>query len=833
MHRRPLPIDEVLPRVLAALESSPRVVLQAPPGAGKTTAVPLALLGEPWATGRIVLLEPRRLAAKAAARRMAATLGEKAGDTVGFRVRGEAAVGPRTRIEVVTEGILTRMFASDPTLEGIACVIFDEFHERSVVSDTGLALALHTSALVRPDLRILVMSATLDGGGVARLMGGAPLIESDGRAFPVETRWIPPRPGARTLDGVAPAIRRALDETDGDVLVFLPGAGEIRRIAASLHGAALPGNPRVYALHGSMAATEQDAAIAPSPPGSRKVVLATSVAETSLTIEGIRAVVDSGLARVPRFDPRSGMTRLETLRVSRDAADQRRGRAGRVAPGVCYRLWSEAEHSTLLARRTPGIASADLAPLALDLALAGTGNPSNLQWLDPPPPAAYERARELLRELDVLDAGNRVTPHGKLVAEVGLHPRLGHMAVTGAARGSARLAAELAALLADRDVLRGDAALDPDIGLRLSALRRDGAIAARSVDRGRIERAREEARRIAQRLGGKRSPAEPGADAVAELVALAFPDRVGLARGGGRFRLRNGRGAVVAESSPLSRARAIAVAETDGARDDARVFIAAELDTGSLERLFASQIEETRESGFDEASGSVVTATRRALGALVLAERVARSRDADEIAAAFSARVRERGLAAIPWSESARQARERLAFARTLDATWPDVSDTALLARLDEWFTPAARGVTRWDQLGAADLGSALISLAGHGRRRELDTLAPTHIAVATGSRVPVDYADPRTPAIAVRLQEMFGTVASPAVGGGRVPVTIRLLSPAGRPIQVTRDIGGFWSGSYAAVRKEMRGRYPRHEWPVDPLAAAPTRRAKPRGPGR
>ncbi|MEA3246667.1 MAG: ATP-dependent helicase HrpB [Gemmatimonadota bacterium] len=854
MRRSPLPIDEALPRLRAALATHPRVVLQAPPGAGKTTAVPPALLGEPWNGGRIVMLEPRRLAARAAARRMAAVLGESPGGTVGFRIRGDAAIGPATRIEVVTEGILTRMLTDDPTLEGVACVIFDEYHERSVVADTGLALALHSAELVRPDLRILVMSATLDGDAVARLLGGAPVVDSPGRAHPVDTRWLPPRAGSRPLDGVVPAIRRALEETDGDVLVFLPGAGEIHRIRDALDPSALPGRPRVYALHGTMPAEEQDAAIAPSPAGERKVVLATSVAETSLTIEGVRAVVDCGLARVPRFDAGSGMTRLETVRVSRDAADQRRGRAGRTAPGVCYRLWSEAEHEALLAHRAPEILSADLAPLALELTLAGVDDPAALRWLDRPPAAAMARARELLTELEMIDSAGRVTRHGRHVAGLGLHPRLGHMAVRGAERGAARLAAELAALLGDRDVLRGDAAADPDVTLRLSALRGDGAVAPDAVDRGRVARARDEARRVAARLergtrradaaraggsgsgsgrsAGARSP-EDGDETAAELLALAFPDRVGLARGRGRFRLRNGRGAVVPDGSPLARAAAIAVAETDGARDDARVFLAAALDPAAVQRLFGDQVVVERESRFDEAAGSVVTATRRVLGALVLEERQVRGGDPEATAAAFAQRVRERGLAAVPWSDAGRLVRERLAFAHTLDDAWPDVSDEALLLRLEEWFTPLAAGARRWDDLADAEVGAALLSLAGPGRRRALDALAPTHVVVATGSRVPVNYADPAAPAIAVRLQELFGTDATPTVGGGRVPLTIQLLSPAGRPIQVTRDLGRFWRGSYAEVRKEMRGRYPRHEWPEDPLAAAPTRRAKPRGPRR
>jgi ATP-dependent helicase HrpB len=838
-----LPIHDVLPRLREALRSRPRAVLQAPPGAGKTTVVPLALVDEPWAAGqKIVMLEPRRLAARAAARRMAATRGDPVGGLVGFRVRGESAVGARTRVEVVTEGVLTRMLTRDPTLEGVAAVIFDEFHERSLVADTGLALALHTANLVRPDLRVLVMSATLDGAAVAALLGDAPVITAHGRAFPVDVRWVPPRAGVRPVDAVAAAVHKALDETDGDVLVFLPGAGEIRRVGDAL---GMPSGVRVIPLHGSLPAADQDAAIAPAPVGTRKVVLSTSVAETSLTIEGVRAVVDSGLARVPRFDPRSGMTRLETVRVSQDSAEQRRGRAGRTAPGVCYRLWTEQEHAALLARRTPEMLAADLAPLALDLALAGVQDAGDLAWLDPPPAASLAQARELLRELDVLDAAGAVTAHGRAAARFGLHPRLAHLVVRAGERGAARLGAELAALLADRDVLRDTD--DPDIQLRLAALRRDADADPGRVDRGRVHRAREDARRIVGSVQATRSARDdPGArdartrdtgahdaatrDAdVGELVALAFPDRVALARGGGRFRLRNGRGATVPATSPLAAAPALAIAETDGARDDARVFIAAALDRAAIPVLCARQLTETKTSAFDTTAGTVLTRERRALGALILEERVTRSTDDDEIVAAFADRVRAVGIAAVPLGDAGESVRQRMTFARMIDPAWPDVSDAALLNALDAWFVPAAHGARTWKALDSRDFGAAIRALAGHPLAASLDRVAPTHITVATGSRVPVDYSDPTAPAISVRLQELFGTGENPTVGLGRVRVTVRLLSPAGRPLQVTRDLGGFWSGSYAEVRKEMRGRYPRHEWPEDPLGAAPTRRAKPR----
>ncbi|MDQ8165814.1 MAG: ATP-dependent helicase HrpB [Gemmatimonadota bacterium] len=840
MLRAPLPIDAVVPLLREVLHAGARAVLQAPPGAGKTTVVPLALLGEPWAAhGKIIVLEPRRLAARAAARRMALLHGDAVGETVGFRVRGETRVGPRTRIEVVTEGVLTRMLVIDPTLDGVAAVIFDEFHERSAVADTGLALALHTAELVRPDLRLLVMSATLDGAGVAALLGGAEIVTAKGRAFPVDTRWAPPHAGVRPVDAVPRVVRRAIDETDGDVLVFLPGAGEIRRVANALDGVWARDAVRIVSLHGSMTGDEQDAAIAPALPGRRKIVLATSVAETSLTIEGVRAVVDSGLARVPRFDPQSGMSRLETVRVTQDAAVQRAGRAGRTAPGVCYRLWSQAEHAALLARRTPEILSADLAPLALELALTGITDVAALRWLDIPPPAALAQARDLLVALDAMTADGRATAHGSRIAEIGLHPRLAHLVVRGAERGGVALASLIAALLGDRDIIvRGDADADPDIGTRVALLRGDGRIAGVRVDESRLHRLRDEARRITDRVGGSaqagsaRRADGDDASAAAELVALAYPDRVARAAGKrGRFRMRNGRGALVPEASPLAGAAWLAIADTDGKRDDARVYLAAELDAGAVERLFSGQIVETRSVGFDDTSGAVLATVRRTLGALVLAEHSQRVTDSAVSAAAFAARVREVGTAALPWSESGRRMRERLAFVHTLDPAWPDVSDSALDADADQWLAPALAELRRWSDLGRTDLAGALLSRVPGRLRAQLDRFAPAHIEMATGSRIPVDYSNPAAPAFSVRMQELYGTAETPRVSDGRVPLTLHLLSPAGRPLQVTRDLPGFWAGSYAEVRKEMRGRYPRHEWPEDPRAAPATKRAKPRRP--
>jgi ATP-dependent helicase HrpB len=828
-----LPIDDALPALRAALVAGPRAVLQAPPGAGKTTVVPLALQTEAWAReGRIVMLEPRRLAARAAARRMAATTGGRVGELVGFRVRGESQVSRATRIEVVTEGVLTRMLASDPTLDGVAGVIFDEFHERSLIADTGLALTLRTAEMLRPELRILVMSATLDGEGVSRLLGGAPIVSSQGRMHAVETRWLPPRGDVRPVDFVPVVVRKALEESAGDILVFLPGAGEIARVEGVLRGT-LPADVHLFALHGSLANETQDEAIAPSRPGARKIVLATSIAETSLTIEGVRVVIDSGLARVPRFDPRSGMTRLETVRVPRDSAEQRRGRAGRTDPGVCYRLWSEGDDAALLARRTPEILSADLAPMLLDLASAGVGDPGELRWLDGPPAGALARARELLTELDALAQDGSASRHGRAMSDIGLHPRLAHMVIHGAERGEARLACELAALLTERDILarsaHGDGP-DPNIDTRLAVLRGDDKLDSSRADRGRVMRAREEARRLLARVAGTRPARDRGTESAAELLALAYPDRVALQSGArGRFRMRNGRGATVSDSSPLASTNCLAIAETDGARDDARVFLAAELDRAALERLFGHQITETSDTSLDTARGTVTTVRRRSLGALVLSEHSERATDPIAVGEAFAARVRRDGIASIPWSDAARRVRERLAFIHSVDSQWPDVSDGALVDAIDTWLAPALGEIKRFADLERADLGAALLALVPPKLRRNFDELAPTHLEVATGSRIPIDYADPKAPSISVRMQELFGTAISPRVGGGRVAVVLHLLSPAGRPLQVTRDLAGFWSGSYAEVRKEMRGRYPRHSWPEDPRNAPATRRAKPR----
>jgi ATP-dependent helicase HrpB len=837
-----LPVSDALPALRAALASSSSAVLRAPPGAGKTTLVPLALVHEPWLAGRrMVMLEPRRLAARAAARRMAVLLGERVGETVGYRMRMETVVGPRTRIEVVTEGVLTRMLQRDPTLDGIGLLIFDEFHERSLAADVGLSLSLYARSTLRDDLRILVMSATLDDERVARLLDphGAPVITSEGRAYPVETRYLPRRPEDRIERAVTSAIRRALAGDEGDILAFLPGAAEIRRSADALEDALRADPPpgaavRVLPLFGALDAAAQDAAIDRAPAGTRKVVLATSIAETSLTIEGIRIVVDAGHARVPRWSPRTGMTRLETVRVTRASADQRRGRAGRTAPGVCYRLWAEHEQTHLLPFAAPEIMDADLAPLTLDLAAAGVADAAELPWLDPPPPAALAGARELLEQLGALDARGRLTSRGERMASLAMHPRLAHMLLEADALGLGGLACDLAALLGERDILRGHAP-DADLRLRVAMLREGGSVpGGAEVDRDALRRARAEARHWRGRLRALHG--HDDVDATGLVLAFAYPDRIaqrraGAGAAGARYLLRGGGGAHFTEAQPLARDEYIVAAELDGRRPESRIFLAAPIALAEIELHFADQIEREASVIWDAGARAVIARERVRLGALVLREGPLRAPDPDLVRVALLEGLTRAGVAALPWSDAARALRQRVAFLRRLDPAWPDLSDDALAESLgDEWLGPRLDGVRRPEELRRLDLAAMLLERLPRDRRAALESLAPTHVAVPSGSRVPIDYSDPGAPALAVRLQEMFGLADTPRIAGGRVPLTLHLLSPAHRPVQVTRDLAGFWRGAYFDVRKDLRGRYPKHHWPDDPLAAVATSRAKRRG---
>jgi ATP-dependent helicase HrpB len=815
----PLPIDAALPALSKALADSNAAVLVAPPGAGKTTRVPLVLLEEPWAKNKKVLvLEPRRLAARAAAARMAATLGEQVGDTVGLRVRFGSRVTKLTRIEVVTEGIFTRLVIDDPSLEGVDAVLFDEFHERSLDADLGLALARDAQQALRPDLKLLVMSATLDGARVAALLGNAPTIESEGRAFPVETRYLGRDPRAPVERQVTEAIERALRAETGSLLVFLPGAGEIRRTEALLKERITDAGINIVALYGALDAREQDRAISPAPPGRRKVVLATSIAETSLTIEGVRVVIDSGLSRVPRYEPDVGITRLETVRVSRAAADQRRGRAGRMEPGVCYRLWEEPQTASLDAYTRPEILSADLSSFALDLAQWGASDPGTLAFLDTPPRAALSEAIKLLTELGAIDRAGRITEEGRKLRALPLPPRLARMVVDAAAEGAGEMAAGIAAVVTERG-LGGD---DVDLRHRLDNFRRDRS--------KRADDARAMVRRWAETAGGRAAASErsPGS-----LLALAYPERIAKnrGRGNGSFLLANGRGGNVDPASPLAREPYLAVAELMGVAAASRVVLAAAITLGEIEARFTEQIEEGEAVTFEATSASLRSRRVRKLGALILSERTLPVAPGAEAAKLLAEGIAGLGVAKLPWSRAQLQFRDRVNFLRRAEGDeWPDLSDHALARTAGDWLAPFLDRKTGLSQVGADDLAAALDVLIPWNLRKRLDFEAPTHFTAPSGSNVPIDYEGEEGPKLAIRVQELFGLAVHPVIAGGRVPLLIELLSPAHRPVQVTRDLPGFWRGSYKDVRSDLRGRYPKHPWPDDPLTAPATRRAKPRG---
>lgn len=842
MRKSGLPIDEALAPLADALGSHRSAVLQAPPGAGKSTVVPLALLEQPWARNqRILMMEPRRLAARAVAQRMAHSLGESVGRTVGYRMRMDTRVSRDTRIEVVTEGILTRMLQSDPALEGVAALLFDEFHERSLQADLGLALALDARANLTAELRIVVMSATVEGESVARLLEEAPIVEATGRVFPVETRFAgkgapllpgPLAPGADSPERVvAQLVLRALREEPGDVLVFLPGAREIRRVQSILAPGIDP-SVRVLPLFGELAGEEQDAALTPAPPGTRKVVLATNIAETSLTIEGVRVVVDSGLVRRSVFDPSTGMSRLETQRISRAAAEQRQGRAGRLCAGVCYRAWSEGAHRGLAPFTPPEMIDADLAPLALELAAWGTRE-SELRWLDDPPAAMLASARDLLERLGALDADRRITAHGREMQRIGAHPRLAHMLLRARALGDAAPAAELAALLSERDLLRSvSGARDADIRTRMELLRGDGRTA--DVDRFALQRVRRAAREL-QREAGESSARSVGHLDAGVLLAMAYPDRIGRRRPGteGRFTLANGRGAHFAESQSLSRQELIVAVDLDDRERDARILLAAPISRAELEQHFAQRLQRTESVEWVARDEAVVARRILQLDSIVLEEKPLPEIPREAARAAMLSGLRQLGLGSLPWDEDARSLQARVELLRGLalpgQPTWPDLSDAALAATLDAWLGPYLDGVTRREHLARVPLTDALRAMLSWEQQRLLEELVPTHIAVPSGSRVRIDYLDEGGPAVAVRLQEVFGLQATPRIAGNRVPLTFKLLSPARRPVQVTRDLASFWRGAYAEVRKDLRGRYPRHHWPEDPLQAQPTRAVRPR----
>ncbi len=859
-----LPIDAALPALRDALAQKPSAVLQAPPGAGKSTVVPLALLGEPWAIGqRIIMLEPRRLAARAVAQRMAQTLNESVGRTVGYRMRMDTRVSGDTRIEVVTEGVLTRMLQNDPALEGVAAIIFDEFHERSLQADLGLALVLDARENLTPDLKILVMSATLDVEAVARLLGDVPIVASQGRIFPVESRFagkgapLLPGPGAGPggpLESpekvVAQLVLRALREETGDVLVFLPGAREIRRVQSMIEGAVDTATSRdatvragsaadvvrVLPLFGELALEDQDAALMPAAPGVRKVVLATNIAETSLTIRGVRVVVDSGLVRRSMFDPATGMSRLETQRISRASADQRQGRAGRTEPGVCYRAWSEGAHRSLAPFTAPEIVEADLIPLALELVSWGTVDPGTLRWLDPPPAPMLASARDVLARLGALDSQGRITPHGREMASIGVHPRFAHMLLRARAIGRLPLAADVAALLSERDLLRGPGgARDADMRTRIEIMRGEGSPAG--IDRFGLQRARRTARELLRQLDTLKAPTHGrgsayGAEDVGVMLAFAYPDRIGRRRpaGEGRYTLANGRGAYFSEPQGLAKQEMIVAVDLDDRERDARILLAAPLTRADIDEHFSERLRRREAVEWNSREQAVIARRTLELDSIVLEEKPLPEIPVEAARAAMLAGIRELGVGALPWTGEARDLQARIEFARKLheaggeSSAWPAASDADLAATLETWLPPWLDNITRKEHIARISLIDVLRSLLAWEQQRELDVVAPTHLQVPSGSQIRIDYLDQSAPAISVRLQEVFGLDATPRIGRGRVPVTFKLLSPAQRPVQVTRDLASFWRGSYADVRKDMRGRYPKHYWPENPLEAQPTR---------
>ncbi len=826
-----LPIDDALPALaesLRRISARPNAVLVAPPGAGKTTRVPLALLDEPWVrSGKLVMLEPRRLAARGAAARMAATLGERVGDTVGLRVRLGSQVSARTRIEVVTEGVFARMILSDPALEGIAGVIFDEFHERSLDADLGLALALDAQGALRPDLRILVMSATLDGARVARLVGDggeAPVIVSEGRAFSVETRYLGRDPSARIEDQMAEAIARALAEETGSILAFLPGQAEILRTAERLTGRVRDPSVMIAPLYGAMELAAQDKAVKPAPPGSRKVVLATAIAETSLTIEGVRVVVDSGLARTPRYEADVGVTRLVTVRAARAQVDQRRGRAGRTEPGVCYRLWEEAANGALEPFAQPEILTADLAPLLLDCAAWGETDPTRLAFLDAPPQPALKEARALLTNIGAIDGDGRLTPLGRRLSNLPLPPRLARMVVSAAERGQAQDAARLAALLVERG-LGGEGA---DLDARIARFARDGA--RRSEDMRRL------AASWAKQAESAASAPSAAPLSTGGLLALAYPDRIARARGrAGHYLLANGRAGVLEPHEALAKEPWIVVAELTGQAASARILAGAGLSASEIEALapdlptgLLSEADETR---FDPQAAAVRRRVARKLGAITLSERNLPVEPGPEAALTLARGIAAIGIDRLPWTKAQTQLRERLAFLHAADPdTWPDASDARLSATVENWLAPVLTRHVALSDIMADDLDAALALVVPRELARRAEAEAPSHFEAPTGSRVPVDYAAEAGPTVSIRVQELYGLTRHPTLAGGKVALVLELQSPAHRPIQITRDLPGFWRGSWAAVRAEMKGRYPRHLWPDDPTKADPTTRAKPRG---
>ncbi|NEW06616.1 ATP-dependent helicase HrpB [Paenibacillus sp. SYP-B3998] len=824
------PIESVLPELKEALKTNACAVLIAQPGAGKTTQVPLALLHEPWLKGqKILMLEPRRLAARAAARYMASRQNEQVGQTIGYRMKNDTRVGAQTRIEVITEGVLTRMLQHDPALEGVGVVIFDEFHERSLHADVGLALCRQSQTLLREDLRIIIMSATLEAKPVAAMLDNAPIIQSEGRTYPIETYYHDRKIEGKLELAVVKSIQHALVQHEGSLLVFLPGAIEIHRVASSLLAHKESREVVIAPLYGNLSQEAQDRALAPCLPGHRKVVLATSIAETSLTVDGVTVVIDSGLMRVPRFSPRTGMTRLATVPVSQASADQRRGRAGRLGPGVCYRLWTEQEHRQLPPSGTPEILEAELAPLALELAAWGVPDPAALVWLDPPPAAAYGQARELLMQLGALHEGGSLTPHGRRLAELGLHPRLAHMVLQAVPLELGTMACELAVMLGERNFMRAAKDRDADLRSRIemlwSAVKQEQVA---DIDIGLCRRISAEAKGLQQSLGIRTSGKERS-DACGLLLAFAYPDRIAQRRSTGRFLLSNGRGAHLPELQILSNERYLVAVELDDYGVESRIYSAAPVKEDELLNAFFEQLVKEQEVTWNQETQSVKARERIRLGALTLKEAPLQETQPESLLQALITGIMTESLEILPWSRSARQLQQRVTFLHHFDGNWPDMSDCALLTRLEDWLGPHLYGMKSKSDIQRLKLNEILEEMLSWEQRRGIEEWAPTHIQVPSGSRIPVDYSALESPTLSVRLQEMFGLEDTPRIAKGRIPVTLHLLSPAQRPVQVTKDLASFWREAYFEVKKDLKGRYPKHYWPDDPMVAIPTNRAKPR----
>ena len=829
-----LPIDEVLPELKQTLSLYANVVLTAPTGAGKSTRVPLALLHEPWMAEeqRMILLEPRRLAARMVARYMASLLGERVGETVGYRVHRDTCVTKATRIEVVTEGVLTRMLQSNPALDDVKLILFDEFHERSLQADLSLALAMESQAVLREDLKIVVMSATLEAESVSTLLSDAPIIRSEGKMFPVETFYLPKPLSERLEQAVAAGVQTALQKHKGDILVFLPGAGEIRRVERILKESLDTASVSIRPLYGELSQARQDEALAPDQSGRRRVVLATSIAQTSLTVEGVQVVIDSGLLRTPRFSTRTGMARLETVMVSRSSADQRRGRAGRLGPGYCYRLWTAREDAGLAAQDMPEILVTDLTQLRLELAAWGATDPHQLKWLDAPPDAAYKQAGALLRELGALDARDKITDHGRKMSQTGIHPRLAHMLLTAAQIGRAEEACCLAALLGERDLLSGtEMALNADLRLRTDLLQSGVRQTDCRVEQRRLEHLRQEVGYWRRLFAVDKHNGEKTFDSAycGVVLALAYPDRIGQNRGDGRFLLSNGRGATLNVRQPLSMEPFIVVAELEDAGADGRIFLAAAVTEQVLRQYLSERIDGLLTVNWDSSAKAVRAIKSERLGALVLKEQIVQPDNAGQVLQVLLAGIRQEGASILPWTPDTRMLQRRLQFMHRWDITWADASDEGLWGTLEEWLAPYLDGVKTAQQLGKLNLAHILMNRLTWEQQQQLNQWAPTQLTVPSGRKIAIDYTNPAAPVLAVKLQEMFGAISTPLLADGRAALTLHLLSPAGRPIQVTQDLISFWRDGYFSVKKELKGRYPKHYWPEDPFQAIPTSHVRPR----